>query len=897
MINLFFIITLCHTILPKTEYQFGPRRLIILFDPHAQETSTSQSFAIMSGLISGLEQKAAPILVSESLWHNFVIRKERYNLLKDKKFTGPLILMELLEKYGKEFAGKNYLSNDITRDKLRDLYAAHYGYYQKALEITAKKKDLIGRPNAAANTELNNIRVYERELLLNHPFRTDIDFDFVAYKTQFDPNEWSVYHIPHFMYLLVPKGYEEKIYPPTSGMKDVPAFPNVTSRELRLGLKVDHLQKVADPLKLPEKSVSKKQEAATKEADIGNIFVTRNDLGLLRSHSTIKAPESNESYLGAWNIYATGHGSPDTEGSGQEQIQEIETRIKEIQAELAPILQAIGENQRDINQYQAKLRTGLSGYDRTYYTKAIAIKQEYITRFTESKLNIELILIELREKLINVYQSKSKGGGIIAGLYIDEFKEVLSFFNTAVNTSTFFYDTCFSGGKNLEAPYQYTGVPATFNYTIVSGASVDAPTTVGKSQIAVPPYTDPAGTLFVKVAKRTGKDDLWLYVDQEFDKYFEQLEKYQQGTLKEPLADILNTIHSFKLPELRKYHNIPLIRFPDTAWFRVVDMPTKVTSITEQAVITHQVEQKAFTFTTQEALLLYTPHVSMPIIINNSSMPAMLSMIGGNTDHYIAEINAPKTNLSDIIQKFLAIQNQYFTKRFFIKKLTCLIDKNASYQGMLTSRKGDVVTLLDVVILQNDTELFTDDEKVNAVVFTYTGAAGSSIMPHRAVWPATQNLSAGEIPNLDWSTNTGDKGKNQLKKTEQAFAIVSRSPQARTEGIKGRENVRALVQKRTAALMQNYKNAQAIGPDAVTAWLATLEPNERNILNIVEPKQPATTKETITKREFDAWRKTIEKENKPAIVQPPTGAKSQSSLVATLQNLQRNLRNLEQRLR
>lgn len=892
LLTLFFVITLCHTLLPKTEYQFGPRRLIILFDPHAQETSTSQSFAIMSGLIAALEQKAAPILVSESLWHNFVIRRERYDLLKDKKFTGPLILMELLEKYGKDFAGKNYLLNDITRDKLRDLYAAHYGYYQKALAITSKNKDLIGRPNGAAMTALNSINVSERELQPNHPFRTDIDFDFVTYKTQFDPNEWSVYHIPHFMYLLIPKVYEEKIYPPTSALKDIPTFPNVSGRELRLGLKVDHLQKVSDPLKLPERSVSKKQESTTKDAEIGNIFVTRNDLGLVRSHSPIKAPESYESYLGAWNIYATGHGSPDTSTSLEEQIKEKERLIKQAVDDTAEMTNFIKQNSKEINEHRAKLKTARTAADQAFNSGAIQIKEDTNAKIEEHIHNVNLLRLSLMEDLINLHQGKSRQGGVIAGLYQDEFKEVLNFFNTAVNTRTFFYDTCFSGGKNLEAPYQYTGVPATFNYTIISGASVDAPTTVGKAQIAVPPYTSAAGTLFVKVVKRTGKDDLWLYVDQEFDKYFDQLEKYQEGTFKEPLADILNTIHSFKIPELHKYHNIPLIRFPNTAWFNVVDMRTKVTSITEQAVIRHHVEQTEFKLTTQEALLLYTRHISMPITTNSPSMPAVISMIGGNADHYLSELTAPKANLSDIIQKFLAVKNEYFTKRFFIKKLTCKIDINASYNAMLTGRKGDVVTLLDVVIFQNDTELFTDDKKVNAVVFTYTGVGGSSIMPHRAVWPASESLSAGEIPNLDWSTNTSDKGKKQLKKTEQAFAIVSRPPQSRAEGIKGREHVRTLVQKRTAALIQNYKNAQRIGPDAVTAWIATLTPDDRKMLNIVEPKE-ASTKTTITKKEFDTWRKTLEKENEPIM----TGPKRETPLVTALQNVQRNLRNLEQRLR
>ncbi len=885
-LSLFIFIFSCSSTLWGMDTAFPPRRLIILFDPHGQEIATSTDFAIMSGLISALEQQAAPIIISESLWNNFVIRRFRYDRLKDKHPTGPMIFMELLHKYGPILTGPDYLSNTRTIEKLHDLYAAHYGYYQQALQVIRTNKGFN------RNMPLNGIKVFEPELQPDHPLRRDIDFDFVCYKTTFNPHEWTVHHIPNFAYILIPQAYEKQLAQNIK-MATLPQLANITKRELILGLKVDHISKVADPLKVPDEVVSAQQAAATDKADLKYLFVTRGDLGLLAPERRLKAPESFENLLGPWNVYATGHGSPDKSASIKEQIAKKEKQLKQYEQEIQEMKQLIDQYNKDLALANRNL----------HLPSARAAKESslrLIELHTSSKNAAELAAYQLRAELIDLYKGVTKGkiGGVIAGLYIDEFKEVLAFFNSSVRTGSFFYDTCFSSGKNLEAAYQYKDLPVTYNYTIVSGASVDAPTTVGGAKVAIPPYTGLAGTLFVQTQVRNGQEEFKIYVEQHFDTYFDQLEEFQAGSATNSFADILDTIHTFKTRmSLIKLHNVPLVRFPNTEWFRVVDMPKFVASITEQSVVTHQAENKPFKLTTQEAVLVSTPHVPVPVNVENDKMPAMLSMIGGNADHYFEEISAPKVSLSDVIAKFLAIPGQYFTKRYLIKKLTCRVDTNPQYKGLIAIAKGDKVTLRDVIIMQNDTEYFTDDphNKVNVVLFTYTGIRGKDTLAHRAVWPASEKLNSGEIPNLEYLSETGKEAQKQLAKVAQAFAQKSQPPAERAEQLAGRTKIISFVKDTAKKVLQEYKKLKETNPQGIATWLKTLPANERKMITVIHEseiaKEMAKHKPTLTKKEFEAWKK--------AQQSPTTGTTAQPALPLTnaLQQLERSLKNLQQRLR
>ncbi|MGE0009823.1 MAG: PspA/IM30 family protein [Candidatus Babeliales bacterium] len=880
------------------EGTFGPRRLFILFDPHGQETSQTGSFALMSELVAGVEQQAAPLLVSESLWHNFVTRRHRYQQLKDNGPLGGNLLTDLLKKYATTIIGPQYdYRKDILtfRNKLNQLYAAHYGYFEQALKTFGNQP-----PSTDFNDFFKTIAIHEKELQQDHPIRKEINFDFIAYTTRFNPLDWTIRHIPNFAYLLVPNSYEQQVTKQVN-TNNLPSFQNISNRELILGLKIDHMPTITDPLTPPKESVSAQQANISEKIDLRQLFVTRQDLGLIAPSSKIKAPESHENYLGMWNVYATGHGWPDRTLYYQEKIAQNEQELAQAKKKLKETQNQLATYQKEQETIEKKWREAKIGSTQEkYYAKSkesifatILSSQKAVSAYQELVKALQDQVNKLKQKI-----ATGDTGASIAGLSVDNFKEVLNFFNSFVKTGLFFYNTCFGSGKNLEAPYQYENMPLNYNYTLVSGASVDAPTTVKIPEIGVSPATPTAIAL-----------ELRIQFNQDFTKYFTELEAFQAGKSTPSLADILNNIHKFKSPwTLDKMQNIPLVRFPNTEWFRVVDMPkTKVfgsklgpltATITEQSAITHLASNTPFTIQGQNALLLYTEHIPVPVKIMKDRMPAVLSMIGGNADHYFEEISAPKIPLSEVVQKFMPIQKQEFTKRFFIKRLTCLVDKNPKYEGLIKNLKGFEITLDNVVIINNDTKLFTSDstKKVNVVLFIHTFK--SQNIPHQALWPATDTISSGNIPNLTFFSSNDPKAGQLINTIEKLFSTASKPPVKRTEQLAGRKKIQTFLQEKAVPVLQKYKTLQETNPQGIAAWLTSLTPDERKIISIIHPSETTTPTPTLTKTEFEAWQKTIEKESKPRIQTPPlSGVKPQNTLVNSLQQLQINLRNLEQRLR
>lgn len=136
----------------------------------------------------------------------------------------------------------------------------------------------------------------------------------------------------------------------------------------------------------------------------------------------------------------------------------------------------------------------------------------------------------------------SSHSSIIAGLTIPEFQAFITFFNSRVHTNLLFYDTCFASGKHLYEPYQYTvispaGSPAnrTFTMIIVSGALTDAPTFSSKD-------------IFGSVMNFMPYNHTWILAplfDQDFQKYFTQLEQYFNQSPEKP-----NRSEHFLVPPL-----------------------------------------------------------------------------------------------------------------------------------------------------------------------------------------------------------------------------------------------------------------------------------------------------------------------------------------------------------
>jgi hypothetical protein len=150
----------------------------------------------------------------------------------------------------------------------------------------------------------------------------------------------------------------------------------------------------------------------------------------------------------------------------------------------------------------------------------------------------------------------------IIGLSPQDFKDTLRFFNT-LPTNLFVYNTCFAGGANLNIPYLTKGIPDIYNFTIVSAASVDAPT--------------------------------WTPLTVAFTAFFQKASGKNFIDYKDLVSNIISNGPSVKNPVP------PVIRGRGTGWFDLQDFDKKTEKLTnvKAAVAGKQIkigEEKEFLF-------------------------------------------------------------------------------------------------------------------------------------------------------------------------------------------------------------------------------------------------------------------------------------------------------------
>lgn len=191
------------------------RNLIVLLDDGeiesvaSDEKSLGEGFGVItSNLVIALIQKTAPLLVTASVWRNFVERRMMY-----QDFTnGTLSIEDLYKKY-------QYLT-------------------------FFKSKEQIASFKGRCAILSGNILVPE---LSDAAFLNAMTPYYACGTTAFDEQEWHMYAVNSYFYLLIPKEYSKNL----EVVKDSP-FAGIRVEELQLGLKLGkRLERAFDPLAHP----------------------------------------------------------------------------------------------------------------------------------------------------------------------------------------------------------------------------------------------------------------------------------------------------------------------------------------------------------------------------------------------------------------------------------------------------------------------------------------------------------------------------------------------------------------------------------------------------------------------------------------------------------------------
>ena len=263
------------------------------------------------------------------------------------------------------------------------------------------------------------------------------------------------------------------------------------------------------------------------------------------------------------------------------------------------------------NTDQQKIVQELDKIDKSLQSKPTACTiQTFENIFLHIPSEIKWNIFEIGHGLIPQQQ--------IAGLPLLEFQKQLLFLNNKINTSLFYYWTCYGGHeKHLTAPFAPFDVLNKLNYTIVSGATTDLPVAVNWLDPRYQkPYILSSGYYIPEPEVRFGD-------------FFRAAEN------KEPIDKTISYLTTTNAK------NIPLVRLPGSPAFSPTDLNKKVFIISRAKALSAFVDNKIFDIPSDKIAVLIAPEMVLaPIILHNKTTnPLEFIALSPAKYHYFTQVS------------------------------------------------------------------------------------------------------------------------------------------------------------------------------------------------------------------------------------------------------------------
>lgn len=648
--SLLFNLTLAQSNIPN-------REMIILLETtnaeninHTLQAPSEYSFqkimhptgltAMTMTLLIALYQKAAPIIANKSLIKNIV---DHQNLFSHFLHLDLNSLYNLYGHYNR-FKGPRVLEN----------FKTNCLYITKSLSEINKKltqispKDLKNQDaiikeleKIAQNPPFNfqSLPTHMKELNKDIDKIQGLQMEMIIYilSNRINFNDWQIKQVNDDIFLFIPKDYIKNLKINTSkGQKPSQAF---TDLELELGLKVEHMRTIGRNF-FEQPTYQFYQEIPFVKS-LEQIFITNSEL------KKYKLTQNKN----IWSMHMAGHGF-----SKCPQL-EILPQLYE--------LKKLFEKQLKAAQADIKVKNNRNAH--ATYTK-------YLHKL--NKLNNEIRRIE---SFIHSSNDK-RDHGLIASLPINEFREILKFFNDEIEMAIFHYTSCFAGGSHLIAPYieidkNGKEKALTFKYPIICGCPAENTSLLEYPFMNLPPYqsssnsTTNCSPLDIKNINFKNKR-LKLHTTLKFKKFFAAAKKGIQNN-KEKLLLACHCLHPFTTNSYAINDfiaNIPLVRMAHSDYFEPIQRDNSYT------ILNAQNSSRPITIN-KEATLIYSDYIQGKLTLNKSgekqNIPHLISMIPGFALHTFENISSSTLNFNEVINSFLTFPELGSSKIFWIKKLEC----------------------------------------------------------------------------------------------------------------------------------------------------------------------------------------------------------------------------------
>lgn len=253
----------------------------------------------------------------------------------------------------------------------------------------------------------------------------------------------------------------------------------------------------------------------------------------------------------------------------------------------------------------------------------------------------------------------------IAGMSLQNFRDLISYFDSDINVNFLYYISCYAGGYNIILPFKGKSL----RFTVAVGSITDSVVTL------VTKLSDECSSDPDKV--RSGRRDLISF--------FNELNRFTNKDLKptkfdeDQLKNILSYITPKDITKLTLSY-FPQILLPGAGAFKVL-INDGIQEITDDLISTSggNIDIKD-----KNALLVRSAQVKNKVNISpkyyklshTQEIPIMISMIHGIALHKFDEVEADKIKFLDFFQKTMFSLEPAFPKYFYFKKLI-LADESA----------------------------------------------------------------------------------------------------------------------------------------------------------------------------------------------------------------------------
>lgn len=287
-----------------------------------------------------------------------------------------------------------------------------------------------------------------------------------------------------------------------------------------------------------------------------------------------------------------------------------------------------------------------------------------------------------------------KGEPFIVNMTVQEFKDVLTFFQSRVDTHFLHYSCCYAGGNHSSLIFGQGG-EKTYNFPIICGTLTDC-ISYCKLDIVLPSrekkYFTSADLIYDSEQQRW---TMSLPTDHRWHDFFKAMATidFSAGSI-ERLPNILPAITCSTIAD------IPNLCLPGTTDFFPLH-PENVAILDDRLIeaAEGEGEQSAIVFSGPNILLIESIVVEPTIILESDAEYRFISIKSGDALHCFKKLKAK--SYFDLPSAFWQAEEQFFDKKFLLDECVLPCSRDSSiFQGLLADVNTKESVLKNVFISQ-----------------------------------------------------------------------------------------------------------------------------------------------------------------------------------------------------